>query len=477
MPEKTLPPFPPLPAFQGLACYKCFREDDVNLSRCTGCLRISYCGTGASGLDWDTHKPMCKALSALEKRNPVAAATLLSSLPSGPTTDVQVLNRITQKQISNILDFCRPSLQRQKTLFEQELVVFEPRCMVCTRTDQLIRMKATRMGATTDNSRRLTPCPHCRLSFCCSPAHWEAARMLHHSTCEDAPHDSLSQCAMNSELRIDIKFVAVLADENGHFEKLRWAPPRINAAWMPLAASSWEAQFGDELRSLPMFMGLPASFPLAPMIRVASDELTMPMTILYALEKLNDDDRWTRSPTLTVHIIGASRQREVIFSMVFEEILHRLPDVKILKIVLCGPDMLGHSAVEKTFSAETCSLCTQRGRKLTDEHAFDLWQKKGSNFEKPDLCIAFNSGASQVSQGTWQPTFKLLAERKIPTVFTSYDRNEAECEAALMRAAGAKLHPGLEPVKNPWGSLNAHPAEMKVYGFYAGSGWLAGGFR
>ncbi|KAJ7602001.1 hypothetical protein DFH06DRAFT_377639 [Mycena polygramma] len=342
-------------------------------------------------------------------------------------------------------------------------------------------MEAARMGATTDNSTRLIPCPHCRLSFCCSPAHWEAARILHHSTCEDAPHDSLSQCTMISELRTHIKLVAALADEDGHFEKFRWAPPRINASWMKLAASSWEAQFGDELRSLPTFMGLPVSFPLAPMIRVASDELTMPMTILYGLEKLNEDDRWTRNPTLTVHIIGASHQREVIFSMIFEEILHRLPDVKILKIVLCGPDMLGHSTVEKTFSAETCSLCTQRGRKRIDEHAFDTYHefvaKKGSKFEKPDLCIAFNSGASQVSQGTWQPTFKILAEPKIPTLFTSYDRNEAECKGTLMRAAGAKLHPGLGPVKNPWGSLNAHPAEMKLYGFYAGSGWLAGGFR
>ncbi|KAJ6505751.1 hypothetical protein C8R47DRAFT_135006 [Mycena vitilis] len=56
----------------------------------------------------------------------------------------------------------------------------------------------------------------------------------------------------------------------------------------------------------------------------------------------------------------------------------------------------------------------------------------------------------------------------------SYDRNEAQCEAALLRAAGATLHPCLGSVKNPWGSSNAHSAEMKLYTFYAGSGWLAG---
>ncbi|KAJ7100363.1 hypothetical protein C8R44DRAFT_859306 [Mycena epipterygia] len=343
MQQEKGPPLPPLPAFQGLACYKCFKEDDVLPSRCSGCHRISYCSPECQKVDWKMHKPMCKALSAIEKINPIAAAKLLSSLPSEPITNVEVLNRMAAVQISSILDFCQRSLQRQITLFEENLVIFEPRCMVCrapdpaaqcsARTDQLIRMEAAITGTTTDNSRHLIPCPQCNLCFCCSPAHWEAARALHHGPCEDADHghDGLSQCEMNSEVRAHIKFEAILADKNGHFARFRWAPPRVKSAWMSLTALSWEGEFDDEIRA---FMGFPASFPVAPFIRAASDDLTMAMAILYGLEKLNDDDGWTRRHTLTVHIIGANLI-EVSCGMVFEEILHRLPEVKILKLVLC----------------------------------------------------------------------------------------------------------------------------------------------
>ncbi|KAJ7247977.1 hypothetical protein C8J57DRAFT_1189816 [Mycena rebaudengoi] len=277
MQQEKCPPLPPLPAFQGLACYKCFKEN-VLPSRCSGCHRISYCSS-VYQVDWKMHRPMCKALSAIVKSNPIAAVALLSTLPSEPTTDVEVLNGTTAVQISRILDFCQRSLQRQATLFEQNLVIFESRCLVCTRTDQLIRMEAAIVGTTTDNSRCLIPCPQCNLSFCCSPAHWEAARMWHHGPCEDADHehDGLSQCEMNSEVRAHIKFEAVLADKNVHFARFKWAPPRVKSAWMSLTALYWEGQFEDELRT---FLSVPASFPLASFIRAASDDLTMAMTIL-----------------------------------------------------------------------------------------------------------------------------------------------------------------------------------------------------
>ncbi|KAJ6514095.1 hypothetical protein DFH09DRAFT_1196946 [Mycena vulgaris] len=75
------------------------------------------------------------------------------------------------------------------------------------------------------------------------------------------------------------------------------------------------------------------------------------------------------------------------------------------------------------------------------------------------------------------PTFRLLVERKIATLFTAFNREEAEGESALLRAAGANLHPALGPFKNPSGSINIRPSPHKVYGFSADNGWLAGGFR
>jgi hypothetical protein len=59
----------------------------------------------------------------------------------------------------------------------------------------------------------------------------------------------------------------------------------------------------------------------------------------------------------------------------------------------------------------------------------------------------------------------------------SYNHEEVEGQAALLRAAGAKLHPAVGPTQNPWGSMKLHPSPHKVYGFDSGGGWLAGGFR
>ncbi|KAJ7876611.1 hypothetical protein B0H13DRAFT_2548469 [Mycena leptocephala] len=77
----------------------------------------------------------------------------------------------------------------------------------------------------------------------------------------------------------------------------------------------------------------------------------------------------------------------------------------------------------------------------------------------------------------WLETFQLLVDRRIPTLFTAYDREEAEIEATLWRAAGATLHPALGPSKNPWGSMNPIPAAHRQYGFYTASGWLASGSK
>ncbi|KAJ7861464.1 hypothetical protein B0H14DRAFT_2742356 [Mycena olivaceomarginata] len=409
---------PPLPARLGLACYRCFKEEDFRLSRCSGCHRISYCSAGAS-LDWKLHKPMCKALSAIEKSNPIAAATLFFSLPSEPTTDLNVLHNMTEAHASNILSFCTRSLQRQPTITERNLVGWEPRCMVCTRTDQLIRMEAAKNGTKSEKPRNLIPCPQCNLSFCCSPAHWEAARALHFGPCEDA-HDHLSHCEMNREVRGDVKFEDVMAGAHDPSGQFMWAPERIQSAWTSLAGLS--------------SVGVPAQRPMAPWIRAASDNLTMAMTILYGLEKLNDDDAWTRKHTLTVHL------------------------------VLCGPEMPG-GHIPRTIALDTCPECTRLGRKRIHEHVADTYhgfvQNKGTKFEKPDLCIAFNSGASQESTHTWPATFKFLVERKILSLFTAYNREEAEAEAALLRAAGATLHSALGPAKNPWGSIKMIPEPNK----------------
>ncbi|KAJ7644868.1 hypothetical protein FB45DRAFT_898855 [Roridomyces roridus] len=474
MSQESITRLPPLPASMGLACYKCYKEEGVKVSKCTGCRRVAYCSPGplvplpSLQLDWKQHKLMCKALSSVEKE-PLAASALLFALPDEATSDLNVLHKITEAHGSTVLSFCVRSLGRRETIPERNLIGWEPRCMGCTRTDQLIRMEAAKKGTQSTSTSEdvpgphLTPCPRCDLSFCCSPAHWELAQSLHHSPCPDG-HDGLTHCDMNREIRADIKFEQVMAsaESGAPGGEFLWMPERIKKEWMSSA------------------VGVPKERPMGPWVRAASESLTMPMTILYALEQLNEGDAWTKKHTLTVHVLGADT-KEIKGGVVFEEILHRLPQVKTIKIVLCGPEMPGNSRVPRIVQMETCADCTAQGRKRVQELVSDTYhgyiQAQGTKFEAPDLAIAFNSGASQESTDAWRPTFKVLVERKIPSAFTAFNREEAEPEAALLEQAGATLHPGLGPSKNPWGCIKVVPEPNRVYGFYARNGWLAGGFR
>ena len=97
-------------------------------------------------------------------------------------------------------------------------------------------------------------------------------------------------------------------------------------------------------------MGLPAQ-SIDLFLHDTSDGLAFPMTILYALEKLNDGRLWTEKESLTVHVgirllhgslciyqhslqtLGATHE-EVTRAMLFEEILHRLPMLKSLKVII-----------------------------------------------------------------------------------------------------------------------------------------------
>ncbi|KAJ6511088.1 hypothetical protein C8R45DRAFT_1162526, partial [Mycena sanguinolenta] len=488
----------PWPAWMGLACHRCFKHMalKIELSKCSGCRRISYCGRGMSSAQpkwyWKTHKVMCNALRKLEK-NVFAIVMLVSLLPTAPITDVEKLGKLITKQMDVYSEHLPGYLfhdSSPRTLTFQRPVEMtdswlerEPRCIVCTRTDMVIRMEATLKGTTVHDTMRLIPCQDCKISFCCSPAHWEVARGLHHEPCNDL-RNGPSQCYMNRVTHGQSLFEATaLAFGINSDRYLVWLPTRVKPEWVTLEGKSWEGEFDSDIRKL---FGMPQATPSTFLMAAISDTLAMPMTILYALSKLNGDE-WTRKQTLTVHIAGAG-PREISCCTIFEEILHRTPQVKTLKIIMCGPEAPDLENPEQDPGVLVPKICphvdcTKRGRsyvlEFSQEPYHDFVRKQGSDFERPDLCIGFNSGANHSAAlgYTWPATFKVLVERKIPSLITAFSREDAEADAALLRAAGAALHPELGPVLNPWGSLKGAPRPYHVHGFVVNSGWLAGGFK
>ncbi|KAJ6626158.1 hypothetical protein B0H10DRAFT_547327 [Mycena sp. CBHHK59/15] len=475
---------PPVAASIGQACYKCLKEENTTLSKCSRCLRVAYCSPECQRADWPTHKSVCSILNAVEKDLDPKLLLPIFAHANDPY-DPESADRLALNYGSMLLT----STVRRRglsglTKAEERLISLEPKCLVCARSNYILRI-GVRTSRTGPGS--LTPCADCKTSFCCCVEHWNDARAGHLES-----HDGdLSQCEINQQIRAHGRLWS--SGVGLSIYDAQWIPKRLKTGWVALTkdleASRWEREFAVEIRAA---FSLSARDTIGPYLWTASEHLSMPMTVLYALQEVNESDAWTRNETLVIHILG-SFALELLGERVFEEILHRLPNVKKLQIVFCGPELRSPDLLNlntritrliaiKTFGPNLCcTSCRQSRREMRTMYCAELYhhfvEAQGSQFKTPDLAIAFNSGLSQESQETWPKTFKCLVERRIATVFTAYDSEEAVGDAACLRAAGARLLPSLGPRKNPWGSMVAKIQPGRLRGFYHESGWLAGGFR
>ncbi|KAF8884508.1 hypothetical protein BD779DRAFT_778751 [Infundibulicybe gibba] len=341
--------------------------------------------------------------------------------------------------------------------------------MACGITDRDIRREAARNSS----PRLLIPCSACRMTFYCSTAHQEAAQDVHTSAISP---DVQSQCQINQEIRADIEFDATMAGDG--IDPFYWAPERTKESWSSVIELGWMDEFAADLKQ---HFGLRNTVPLGPWVRGASVALSMPMSILWALEILNiPDESWTRKSALTIHIVGA-RELEVMNGQIFEEILHRLPEVKTLNLVLCGPQLSQMSISldsELLSDMETCPECRRKGRKRLHyyypEMYYDFMRGHGATLPKPDLAVAFNSDSSDTETSSWPETMQCLVQNQIPSLFTAYNQEGAQNDAELLTQAGAELVFG--PEQNPWGSIQMKPEPDKISGFCAVNGWVAGVF-
>ncbi|KDR78140.1 hypothetical protein GALMADRAFT_155137 [Galerina marginata CBS 339.88] len=457
----------------GQACYNCSKEKNtgVTLQRCTGCRRVFYCGAACQSADWKKHKGLCKAYKTLEANygHEIVAQYMLLDM-----TNIDKLHNCLENVSSITTTRLESELRRKLSTKERNLVGWEPRCLACGRSDAIFRIEASVRDRQPDSSG-LQPCPDCQLSFYCSEDHWNAVKTRHqHGPCQDG-RDGFSHCAMNKLAQQDARLAQFMAGANaGEF---KWAPERTLPSWKSLRGVDWndfEADLAEDFGQIPGLGPL-----LEPLLRGTTEVLSMPMTILWGLENLYPDDIWTKKDTLNIHVLGAAA-KETLASQMFEEILHRLPLVKTLKLMFCGPELEGITGqFSKSMEMDTCPECSRNGRRRIHDHHPQTYHHYISSqiYTKPDLAVAFNSGCSQEDVELWKETLNALVQHKVPTLFTAFNQEEAEAEADLLRTAGATLHPELGPRYNPWGSLVLRIEPSKVIGFYAANGWLAGGFK
>lgn len=103
---------------------------------------------------------------------------------------------------------------------------------------------------------------------------------------------------MNQMYVEDIRFALFMSGAKvGEF---KWAPERTMESWTSLRGVGW-GDFEPNVKQ--EFDGIrPLQDLMAPLLRGITEPLSMPMTILWALENLNSDTAWTKKETLNIHV-------------------------------------------------------------------------------------------------------------------------------------------------------------------------------
>ncbi|KAF7339027.1 Zinc finger mynd domain-containing protein 17 [Mycena venus] len=453
----------------GLACHNCDKLEEVqpkgDRTPLLSGIVVAYTLTTIFPEDcqkqhWPRHKALCKVLRSLEKDTTVAR-DLIATFLEGPQS-LETLNRISISHKSQMVDLCEAALARPLGDDEYQVLSYEPRCIACARTDIVLRMEASKQDGI---FRSLRSCAQCKMAFHCCDSHWDAGRALHQAPSTDLP-GGLSQCEMNIQVRLDGEFRNIMpASRLRHY---MWQFMARQQSWALLKTLSWEDVIaGDVWKSV---VGVAPKFKPACVGLVSSLATTM-MTILYALEQLNANLKWTTESTLTIHILGSPPEFDPSMLYMYESILHRLPSVKILHIVFCSPAVAAMVRVPSMARSicrevDVCAECSSGGATIfhhyATKHYEDYVRTEGSLFKLPDLAIATNAFLATNDSARWRRTIKMLIERRIPTVFTAYDQRTAGRDLELIRDCGAPLVPSLTMTKNPWGSQVMHPNFDKV---------------
>ena len=186
-----------------------------------------------------------------------------------------------------------------------------------------------------------------------------------------------------------------------------------------------------------------------------SELLTRPLTLLYAMEILE----LKPESNLTIHVIGADL-KELVSSM-WEAILHWLPDLKNLKVILIGPEMIEDEA----WLQEICQTCISKEKKLSIIIESILYEKycKSKRFWTPDIVIAYNPFINYDPK--WTKGLQTLSTITCPFVLTVYHEMEAYNEQETMKFLFGTNARHLHYQPNPFANLlcSRLPADEGIY--------------
>ncbi|CAG8472034.1 479_t:CDS:1 [Ambispora leptoticha] len=390
----------------GTACSNCrktSKEAGVKiLLRCTRCRMSYYCSKNCQKADFPGHKQFCQALCELSAKEEAW------KLCDGDETE-------WNKRVIEHMHLLDEALDRPLTDYEKNSLLYQPKCQVCLIS--AVELKSP---------QKLIPCLSCMIISCCSEAHWKIHRPKHQKLCQT--YKNMIECE-----NVIYKLMGETAWAQEEWDESRTFPP------LP---KDWQTYF--EWRNAPKFS---ESF-----LSVVTNSLSPPLTILAAIERFYTRDELHALDELIIHLIGAS-QYEIMSLSSFEEIMHVLPNVKVLRLILVGLE-LPNKTTPAGISMKCCSRCEKENRKRIcalfptsyHEHA-----EQPDDYIKPHIAVGFNTGLYETDTEHWEPTVKYLLDKDTPCVFTSYSKEEAAQDLQALKDWGAKIISGNK--ENKWKSI------------------------
>ncbi|KLO19478.1 hypothetical protein SCHPADRAFT_63910 [Schizopora paradoxa] len=479
-----------------MACFKCFDMpgQPVQVLPCSRCKRVSYCDIECQREDFEEHKYFCKAISSVDR-----AAKPLPNF-RGPYTTEGLLDKSVE-QCSETCAAVEEILGRKLSHKERSLIIYEPRCGVCFRTERDLRA-ATKYEAVRqrlDVTRKLKRCQDCSNLFCCSEPHGHMTLPDHEDS--DVPGSKCSILRkMMTDDRVALRFT--LNDEE-LLGPITWVPARRKIRITPLLsnltpASSppWERWFADPSTMFPFDV---MDLELTTM-RMLTKSLSLPLTILNAIQHFDNIPTVASPPlsqpgpsapcrpglllaersSLEIHIIGATAYD--IFGgggYVYEELLHSLPACTRLTLRFIGPALREINTFgrrqEEEYAVQNCGDCRARGiERIHGLHPqlYHDWlpmtreaiRAQDLRAALPDLAVIFNgSFIDKEDRASWVPTLLILSEYGVPTVVTDVSEVYGQTSQIMAKVCRGKIVVPLQ--KNPWRNECGTPEPCGSRGF------------
>lgn len=403
-------------------CQVCKRLDlcDLQVSKCSRCKRVYYCGRKHQTADWSKHKRVCKAMSEVP----------LNKTP----TDKENWEKIIKKQLSEMGTACSASGGMNPWNSSNfNLWIYQPHCQNC-----FVQVN-------------LTTCKKC-----CSVAHCQrdeciAVFNVAHSTdaCE-------AYCVRLASY--------VMALQQGTYLKV--SSQTRSVVNLP---PTWEEYFKQKLSDFEVPREL---LRLPPVMAQLTDGLSSILTAVCSVDSLYGSMAIRESPfsimsgagvditlsaslsalknrsKVSIHFIGAELRELIGMESAVEEVLHWLPECRTLDIVLVGPNLPALkgdddsdiNGVRRPSRHRLCDECACNGCSIymtTIQQLYHEAVDSGLINASPTLSVCLNSGLHEESSGlalSWQPTVELLYRCRTPTVFTAYCAQEIYEDAERVKS-------------------------------------------